>query len=87
MGASVHNIFIILSSHFIKLVLLSCVIATPMVWFAMEIWLEDFAYRIQIPAWIFLLTSIIVLLITGITVSFQAIKVAISNPIKSLRTE
>jgi putative ABC transport system permease protein len=87
LGASGSHIFLLLSNHFIKLVLLSCVLAMPLVWFVMEKWLQDFAYRIKIQWWMFLLTGCITTGIAFITVSFQAIKAAVTNPIKSLRTE
>jgi putative ABC transport system permease protein len=87
LGASVGNVSILLSKDFIKLVLIAMVIASPVAWYFMNKWLEDFAYRVTISWWIFLLAGVIALLITLVTVSFQAIKAAIANPIKSLRTE
>ena len=87
MGASVGNIAGLLSKDFLKLVLVAIVIALPVAWFAMNRWLQDFAYRSTIPWWIFLVTGIIATLIALITISFQAIKAAIANPVKSLRTE
>ena len=87
MGASVSSITGLLSKDFLKLVLVAIVIALPVAWFAMNRWLQDFAYRSTIPWWIFLVTGIIAVLIALITISFQAIKAAIANPVKSLRTE
>ncbi len=87
LGASVSNITAMLSKDFIKLVLLSAVIAFPLSWWFMNKWLQDFAYRIDISWWIFALAGIIALLIAVLTVSSQAIKAALSNPVKSLRTE
>jgi putative ABC transport system permease protein len=87
LGASVSNITAMLSKDFIKLVLLSAVIALPLSWWFMSKWLQDFAYRIDISWWIFALAGIIALLIAVLTVSSQAIKAALSNPVKSLRTE
>ena len=87
MGASVGSITGLLSKDFLKLVLVAIVIALPVAWFAMNRWLQDFAYRSTIPWWIFLVTGIIATLIALITISFQAIKAAIANPVKSLRTE
>ncbi|HTS44754.1 MAG TPA: ABC transporter permease [Puia sp.] len=87
MGASVSNIVNLLSKDFLKLVLLAFVIATPVAWYAMNGWLRNFAYRININWWIFAGAGIAALLIALITVSFQAIKAAIANPVKSLRTE
>jgi len=63
------------------------VIASPIAWFAMNKWLQDFAYRINISWWIFLLTGLLALIIALLTVGFQTVKAAITNPIKSLRTE
>lgn len=87
LGASIGNIFILLSGGFIKLVVIAYCIALPAVWYAMHIWLKDFAYRIQLSWWMFALTGVIVMAITLFTVSFQSIHAAIVNPVKSLRTE
>jgi len=87
LGANVSSIVTLLSKDFLKLVLIAAIIAFPVAWYAMNSWLKDFAYRINIPWWIFILAAIAAALIALITVSFQAIKAAISNPIKSLRTE
>jgi len=87
LGAGVGKITFLLSKDFMKLVLLACVIAFPITWLLMDKWLQDFAYRIDIKWWMFLLGGVIALFITGITVGFQSIKAAIANPIKSLRTE
>ncbi|RIA11075.1 putative ABC transport system permease protein [Flavobacteriaceae bacterium MAR_2010_72] len=87
LGATVTNIVAMLSTDFIKLVLISFVIATPIAYWFMNKWLQDFAFRIDINWWVFILTGIIALLIALVTLSFQAIRAAISNPVKSLRTE
>lgn len=87
LGANLSSIVTLLSKDFLKLVLIAAIIAFPVAWYAMNNWLKDFAYRISIPWWIFILAAIAAALIALITVSFQAIKAAISNPIKSLRTE
>jgi putative ABC transport system permease protein len=87
LGASVTSIAALLSKDFIKLVLLSIVIAIPVSKWAMDQWLQDFAYKVDVSWWIFVLAAVAALLITLITVSFQAIKAAVSNPVKSLRTE
>jgi len=76
-----------LSKDFLLLVLISFVIAVPVAWWGMNKWLQDFAYRINIGWWIFVVAGVTALLIALITVSFQAIKAAIANPVKSLRTE
>lgn len=87
LGASVQGLVALLSKDFVKLVILSAVVAFPIAWWAMNKWLQDFAYRIDIAWWMFVLAGFAVLLIALITVSFQAIKAAITNPVKSLRTE
>lgn len=86
-GASVSDIVIMLSKDIVKLVMLAAIIATPIAWLAMNNWLQNYAYRISISWWIFLTAGVIALFIAVITVSFQAIKAAIANPIKSLRSE
>jgi putative ABC transport system permease protein len=87
LGATTESVVMLLSKDFIKLVLISLLIASPVAWYFMNKWLQDFAYRINISWWIFAVTAIIALSIAFITVSFQAIKAAIANPVKSLRTE
>lgn len=87
LGASVSGIVNLLSVDFLKLVLTAFLIAIPLSWFAMNKWLQDFAYRTQISWWMFALAAIASLLIAFLTISFQAIKAAIANPVKSLRTE
>lgn len=87
LGASVTAIVNLLSLDFLKLVLLGFIVATPVAWFAMNKWLQDFAYRIDISWWIFVLAAVMALIIALFTVSFQALKAAIANPVKSLRTE
>ncbi|MBL7763674.1 MAG: FtsX-like permease family protein, partial [Chitinophagaceae bacterium] len=87
MGASVSNIVNLLSKDFLKLVLLSFAIATPLAAYFMYKWLQDFAYKTNMDWWIFAVSGIIAVFIALFTVSFQAIKAAITNPVKSLRTE
>lgn len=87
LGASVPNLVGMLSKDFLKLVIISALIAFPVAWWAMHKWLQDFAYRVQIGWWIFVVAGIIALLIALLTVSFQAIKAALTNPVKNLRTE
>jgi putative ABC transport system permease protein len=87
LGASVNNIVEMLSRDFIKLVLISSIIAFPIAGWAMYSWLQDFAYRITIPWWAFLLAGAIALFIALATISFQAVRAAVANPVKSLRTE
>jgi putative ABC transport system permease protein len=87
LGASVFNIMSLLSKKFVLLVLLASLIAFPLAWWAMNNWLEDFPYRVHISWWVFALALITALAIALITVSFQSIKAATTNPVKSLRTE
>ncbi|MEI9957081.1 MAG: FtsX-like permease family protein [Ferruginibacter sp.] len=87
LGASVQSVVTLLSKDFLKLVFLSAIIAFPLAWFAMNKWLEDFAYRTTIGWAVFVIAIVAVLLIALITVSFNTIKAAIANPVKSLRTE
>ncbi|MDP4262375.1 MAG: ABC transporter permease [Bacteroidota bacterium] len=87
LGASVAAIAAMLSKDFLKLVFISIFIASPVAWWAMNKWLQDFAYKTNISWWVFVLAGAAALLIAWITVSFQAIKAAVANPVKSLRTE
>jgi putative ABC transport system permease protein len=87
LGSSVGGIVLLLSKDLLKLVTLAIVIATPIAWLAMNKWLQNFEYRIHISWLIFAVAGILALLIAFITVSFKAIKAAIANPVKSLRTE
>jgi len=87
LGASVSNIVTLLSKDFIKLVAIAFVIASPVAWWIMHNWLQDFAYRISISWWVFLGAGLLALVIALGTISFQAIKAALANPVKSLRTE
>jgi ABC-type antimicrobial peptide transport system permease subunit len=87
LGASAANITALLSKDFIKLVVISILIASPLAWWAMNKWLSDYDYRITISVWIFIAAGSLAILIALLTVSFQAIKAAIANPVKSLRTE
>ena len=87
LGATVFNIMGLLSKSFLALVLIATVIAFPIAWWAMNKWLEDFPYRVNISWWVFAIAGAAALVIALVTVSFQSIKAAISNPVKSLRTE
>jgi putative ABC transport system permease protein len=87
LGATVPSIVSLLSQDFIKLVLIAAIIAFPLAWWAMNSWLEEFAYRINIGWWVFLIAGLSAIFIALATVSYQAIKAAIANPVKSLRTE
>lgn len=87
LGASVSNIVTLLSKDFIKLVLIATIIAFPIAWYFMNNWLQDFAYRITISWWIFMVAGIMAAAVAIATISFQAVKAAIANPVKNLRTE
>ena len=87
LGADVSTIVGLLSKDFLKLVLVAAIIAFPIAWYAMHNWLQDFAYRIDIPWWVFIAAGLIAATIAFFTISFQAVKAALSNPVKSLRTE
>ena len=87
LGASVGNVISLLSKEFLKLVFIAIVIASPVTWFVMNKWLQDFAYRTNISWLVFVITAIIAIGIALLTISFQAIKAALANPVKSLRTE
>ena len=87
LGAGVPGIVQLLSKDFLKLVFVSIVLATPVAWWAMNKWLQDFAYRITISWWMFAIAGAVAILIALFTVSFKAIKAAMANPVKSLRSE
>jgi putative ABC transport system permease protein len=87
LGADISTIVTLLSKDFLKLVLVAAVIAFPVAWYAMSTWLEDFAYRIDIPWWLFLVAGVLAALVALGTISFQAIKAALANPVKALRSE
>ena len=87
LGASVTGIVGMLSKDFLTLVVIAAVIAFPVAWLAMHRWLNDFAYRVNIGWWVFVIAGVVALLIALLTISFQSIKAAIANPVKSLRTE
>lgn len=87
LGASVASIVLLLTKDFLKLVFIAILIASPIAWYAMHQWLQIFEYRIDIPWWVFVVAGALALLLAFITVSFQSIKSALINPVKSLRTE
>jgi putative ABC transport system permease protein len=87
LGASVQNLVFTLSKEFLYLVLISLVIAIPVTWWVMHNWLRDFAYRISIQWWVFVVAGILAIIIALVTVGYQALKAAVTNPVKSLRTE
>jgi putative ABC transport system permease protein len=87
LGASVNSITTMLSKDFVKLIIIAIMIASPIAWWTMNKWLQDFAYRIKIDWTFFMIAGTLALLIAVFTVSFQAIRAAVANPVKSLRTE
>jgi putative ABC transport system permease protein len=87
LGASVASVVHLLATDFIKLVFVSILIATPVAWYAMNKWLQDFAYKINIGWFVFVLAGLLAIAIALLTISFQSVKAALANPAKSLRTE
>ncbi len=87
LGATVVNITSLLSKDFVKLVVIAILVASPIAFWTMNKWIQNFAYRIDITWWTFIAAGFVAIFIAVATVSFQAIKAAISNPVKSLRTE
>lgn len=87
LGATVTNIVTLLSKDFLKLVMIALVIASPIAWYAMQRWLQSFAYHIDIQWWMFALASIIAIGIAFLTISFQSIRAALANPVDALRSE
>ncbi|MBD0286521.1 MAG: FtsX-like permease family protein, partial [Flavisolibacter sp.] len=87
LGATVANIIHLLAKDFILLVVIAVVVASPITWWAMNDWLQDFTYRIKIEWWMFLLAAVLVTMIALLTISFQAVRAALTNPVKNLRTE
>jgi ABC-type antimicrobial peptide transport system permease subunit len=87
LGASIMSIFTLLSKDLLKLVFISLVIAIPVAWWATNEWLQAFAYRVDIGWWVFIIAGLLAIIIALVTISFQAIKAALANPVKSLRSE
>jgi putative ABC transport system permease protein len=87
MGASVTNIVNLISKDFVVLVLIAALIACPVAWWAMNSWLRDFTYKVPINWWVFVLAGAAAMLIALVTVAYHAIKAALVNPVKSLKTE
>ena len=87
LGASVASLFTLLSKEFLILVLIALCIATPLAWLAMDKWLQGYSYRTSVDWWVFALAGVAAILIALITVSFQSMKAALMNPVKSLRSE
>jgi putative ABC transport system permease protein len=87
LGANIANIIMLVTRNFLLLVGVAILIAIPLAWYAGNKWLQDFAYRINISGWVFIIAALIALVIAFASLSFQAIKAAVANPVKSLRTE
>lgn len=87
LGASLQNLVLMLSRDFLKYVLIAALIALPLAWFSVYKWLQDYAYRIDITWWVFGVAILVAMFIAFVTISFQAIRAAVANPVKSLRTE
>jgi putative ABC transport system permease protein len=87
LGASVSSIVSILSTDFLKLIIISLVISMPLAWMAINKWLQNYPYHITPAWWLFASAAVLVIVVALVTISFQSIKAAIANPVKSLRTE
>jgi putative ABC transport system permease protein len=87
LGATAGNIVYLFSKEFIILIAIAFAIATPIAWYYMNQWLQDYSYRINISWWLFAAGGLAAIIIALVTISFQAIKAAVANPVKSLRTE
>jgi putative ABC transport system permease protein len=87
LGATISNIITMLSKDFLLLVVIAAIISFPVAWWVMHKWLQDFAYRINISWWVFIIAGLVAAAIAFITVSFQAVRAAMANPVKNLRTE
>ena len=87
LGASILNLWQMLSKEFVDLVIISCAIAIPLAWYFLHQWLQKYPYRTEISWWIFFVAGMGAMAITLITVSYQAIKAAVMNPVSSLRSE
>jgi putative ABC transport system permease protein len=87
LGASIAGLFTLLSKEFLQLVFIALIIASPLAWWTMNTWLKDYEYRTAISWWVFAVAGLLAIIIALLTVSFQAIKASLANPVKSLRTE
>jgi putative ABC transport system permease protein len=87
MGASVGSVVVLLSRDFIKLVFIAIVLASPIAYYFMDKWLQDFAQRINISWWVFVVVAFLAVAVTLLTVSYQAIRAALTNPVESLKSE
>jgi putative ABC transport system permease protein len=87
LGASIANIILLIAKDFLALVIIATVIASPIAWYISGKWLQNFAYRIDIQWWVFVVTGVTALLVAAVTVSIQSTKAALANPVKSLKSE
>jgi putative ABC transport system permease protein len=87
LGASIPQITSLLSKDFVKLILIAILVSTPVSWYAMNLWLEGFAYQAPIQWWVFLIAGVASIVVALLTISFQSIKAALMNPVKSLKSE
>ncbi len=87
LGATINSIIVLISTDFLKLILMAALVAAPLAYYFMDGWLGKFAYHINFPVWTFVLASVLAMLVTLLTIGFQAVKSAVTNPVKSLRTE
>jgi putative ABC transport system permease protein len=87
LGASIGSIVTLLSRDFLKPVLIGILLATPVAWYAMHRWLQDFAYKIDVEWWMFVLAGVVAISVALLTVCFQSVKAALMNPVKTLRSE
>jgi hypothetical protein len=87
LGGGVGHILVLVSQDFLKLLIVGALIATPLAWYFLDQWLQSYEYKTPISWWIFLLATAIVAIVTLVTISYQALKAALANPVKSLRTE
>jgi ABC-type antimicrobial peptide transport system permease subunit len=87
LGASVGSIVTLLSKDFLKLMVIALLLASPLAWWALTIWLDTFAYKTSLPLWVFGLSGALAMGIALLTVSYQSIRAALVNPVKSLRSE
>jgi putative ABC transport system permease protein len=87
MGASVANVVLLLSKDFAKLIMIAFILAVPIAWYVMNNWLNSFAYHVELGVGVFLFAGGVTMLIAWLTVSYQSIRAAIINPVKSLRSE
>ncbi|OQP42513.1 hypothetical protein A4D02_13170 [Niastella koreensis] len=87
LGASVGSVLVLINKEFVKPIVIAFLLATPIAWWSTHIWLQNYSWRISIQWWMFVLTGVLTLLIAICTVSFQSIKIAIVNPVNSLKNE